>query len=35
MRYFIACVFCYTLHALVELIAVIGLIHELREWNRK
>ena len=35
MRYFLACAFCYSLQALVEVIAVIGLIHEVRVWNRK
>ena len=35
MRYFLSCVFCYSLQALIEVIAVIGFIHEVREWNRK
>jgi hypothetical protein len=35
MRYFLACLFGYSLQALVEVIAVIGLIHEIREWNKK
>lgn len=35
MRYFLVCLFGYSLQALVEVIAVIGLIHEVREWNRK
>lgn len=35
MRYFIACALCYSLQAFIEVIAVIGLIHEVREWNRK
>ena len=35
MRYFIVCAFCYSLQALIEVIALIGLIYEVREWNRK
>ena len=35
MRYFLGCLFGYSLQALVEVIAVIGLIHEVREWSRK
>lgn len=35
MRYFLVCLFCYSLQALIEIIAVIGLIHEVREWNRE
>jgi hypothetical protein len=35
MRYFLACLFGYSLQALVEVIAVIGLIYEVREWIRK
>lgn len=35
MRYFLACALCYSLQALIEVIAVTGLIHEVREWNRE
>lgn len=35
MRYVLSCAFCYLLQALIEVIAVAGLIHEVREWNRK
>lgn len=35
MRYLIACAFCYLLQALIEVIAVIGLIHEVREWKKE
>nr|DAP33601.1 MAG TPA: hypothetical protein [Caudoviricetes sp.] len=35
MRYILACAFCYSLQAFIEVIAVIGLIHEVREWNRE
>ena len=35
MRYFLACLFGYSLQALVEVIAVIGLIHEVREWKKE
>ena len=35
MRYFLACLLGYSLQSLVEVIAVIELIHEVREWNRK
>ena len=35
MRYFLACAFGYLLQALIEVTAVIGLIHEVREWKKE